>query len=127
MEPPNAFVRVKSPFERTICSIETPVVNQSCYPYWMTKSQKLEIPLTPSNLRAIGVQQLEFEVLHLQGGHAVTIGVAYVDISSLQCVQSAMASNMLSGYYHLVDKNVVHNSMQLTAVDSVSLGHLSMG
>ncbi len=35
MEPPNAFVRVMSPFEGTTCDIETKVVNQSCYPYWM--------------------------------------------------------------------------------------------
>jgi hypothetical protein len=34
---------------------------------------------------------------------------------------------MISGYYHIVDKNVIQNSMQLTSIDSTALGHLSHG
>jgi hypothetical protein len=34
---------------------------------------------------------------------------------------------MISGYYHVVDKNVVQNSMQLTSIDSSAMGHLSNG
>jgi len=34
---------------------------------------------------------------------------------------------MISGYYHVVDPNVIRNSMQLTSVDSVALGHLTQG
>lgn len=76
----------------------------------------------------IGVQQLEFQVFHQQAQHnGALIGTAYVDISSLQCVGSAQASNMISGYYHVVDPNVIRNSVQLTSIDSTSMGHLTQG
>ena len=48
---PNAFVRVRSPFDGSLCSIETKVVNQSCYPYWLGQNFKLEFPLTPNNIQ----------------------------------------------------------------------------
>jgi hypothetical protein len=34
---------------------------------------------------------------------------------------------MISGYYHIVDPNVIRNSLQLTSVDTTALGHLTQG
>ena len=55
------------------------------------------------------------------------IGIAFVDISSLYLRNSAEASAMISGYYHVVDRNVIRNSMQMTSIDSTAMGNLSQG
>jgi len=33
-EPPNTFVRVRCPYDGVRESIQTSIVQQSCYPYW---------------------------------------------------------------------------------------------
>lgn len=124
-EPPSAFVRVVSPYSGSMCEIETSAVNQSCYPYWPQTAHKLEIPLSAANLHALTVQQLEFQVFTKTVTEPKLIGVAFVDISSLYVRNSAEASAMISGYYHVVDRNVIRNSMQMTSIDSTAMGNLS--
>lgn len=64
LEPPNSFVRVRSPFEGSLCNVETKVVQQSCYPYWLGQNFKIEFPLTNGNVQKMQSMQLEFEVYH---------------------------------------------------------------
>jgi hypothetical protein len=44
-------------------------------------------------------------------GSEELIGVAFVDISSLYHLNSAEASRMISGYYHLVDRAAIENNI----------------
>jgi hypothetical protein len=77
--------------------------------------------------------QLEFEVYHqISNKHGKSngeklIGVAFIDISSLHYVNSQETSRALSGYYHLVDRTLVQNSLQLSSLNSNALGNLSNG
>lgn len=74
--------------------------------------------------------QLEFEVLHRNTrdlGSEEEIGVAFVDISSLYHLNSAEASRMISGYYHLVDRQTISSNIQLSQVNSTDINKLSRG
>lgn len=128
MEPPNAFVRVVAPYDGCICNVETKVVQQSCYPYWMGQNFPLSVPLTEANIEKIEKSFLEFEVWNRssQGGEEL-MGVAFVDISSLYHLNSAEASRMVSGYYHIVSRDAMKSNMQLSSMNSTDLNKLSFG
>lgn len=44
-------------------------------------------------------------------GSEELIGVAFVDISSLYHLNSAEVSRMISGYYHVVDRNNIKSNL----------------
>lgn len=128
MEPPNSFVRVVAPYDGCVCNVETKVVQQSCYPYWMAQNFPLSIPLTEGNINKIEKSFLEFEVWNRTSqGHDQMIGVAFVDISSLYLLNSAEASRMISGYYHIVARDAIQSNVQLSKMNSADLNRLSFG
>lgn len=55
---------------------------------------------------------LEFEVMHMksQESFAYPIGVAFVDISTLVNTKES-GKSMISGYFDIVDRNAVRNSV----------------
>ena len=72
------------------------------------------MPLTQDNIQRLATEQLEFEVWHSNSkglGSEELIGVAFVDISSLYHLNAAEASRMISGYYHLVDKQIITSNI----------------
>jgi len=70
LEPPNAFVKLRVPFEGCLPeeSFQTRIVNQSCYPSWHSMDHKLVMPMNDYILKklAYGERQLEFEVYHVE-------------------------------------------------------------
>ena len=91
---------------------ETDVVKESCYPTWHSKDHRVIIPLCEANLEGIvsGDKQLEFQVFHAKEWltqptkpKTTLIGSAFVDISAL-AIDTAHESNLVSGYYHIVNR-----------------------
>lgn len=71
---------------------------------------------------------LEFEVINRNTAGAVElIGVSFIDISSLYHLNSAEASRMISGYYHVVDRQAIKSNIQLSQVNSSDMNKLSNG
>ena len=78
----------------------------------MGQNFPIEIPLTETNIEKIQKSFLEFEVFNrLTHGSEELIGVAFVDISSLYLLNSAEASRMISGYYHIVAREAIQSNI----------------
>mmetsp|Transcript_37228 Transcript_37228/g.48983 ORF Transcript_37228/g.48983 Transcript_37228/m.48983 type:complete len:144 (+) Transcript_37228:715-1146(+) len=134
MEPPNSFVRFRPPqlMERVISEdndFQTNVVNTSCYPNWQSRNHKVIIPLSKANLDHImnGTQLLEFDVLHSQfEGYQQTqptislIGTAFVDFSAL-ALDTSQKDNVISGYFHVMNKGEVRSSKDLSYMETNNL------
>mgnify|MGYP000957819657 CR=1 FL=1 len=81
----------------------------------MGQNFPIEVPLTPENIERLNTHFLEFEVINrTTSGNVELLGVAFVDISSLYHLNSAEASRMISGYYHVVDRQAIKSNIQLS-------------
>ena len=72
MEPPNSYVRFRTPDMPGVVSedkdFQTNIINASCYPNWQSRNHKLVVPLSKENMDHIlnGTKLLEFDVMHAQ-------------------------------------------------------------
>ena len=139
MEPPNSYVRFRTPqmngAESDDKEFNTNIINQSCYPCWQSRDHKVHIPLTKENLDHImnGTRLLEFDVMHAQfEGFQQTepsltlIGTAYVDFSAL-ALDAGTKDNAMSGYFHVINKGDVRSSKDLSFMETNQMSRQSKG